>query len=353
MFALSSPLAHNLNMGPNGGYATNLRRELCSRNADFARQHGLAHVSSHGREPVIVYAPNEGSGVHGNFFPASYRAIQRNARWRKRLDKVHTQARTSLPKSERRWRELDSCTSSDALLMSIFCCPRVLRSRNCAAMLGVEPTARPQFGYRPRVPLANGHIERTEVDLVLGNLLIEAKLTESDFQTQSARLVETYRDLEEVFDVSRLPRALSVQPVDPFPDYDWEPDPPADCDFDDHLPVSPPPAPRLISAKAKTKEGGKTNARYISYQLIRNVLAAHAGNESFCLITDQRRPDLIERWHIIMRCVRLTDLRTRCKVLTWQELSIHLPSTLQEFLAQKYGIACLHGTLTQSRISGA
>ena len=31
-------------------------------------------------------------------------------------------------------------------------------------MLGVEPTARLELGYRPRVPLANGHIERTEVD---------------------------------------------------------------------------------------------------------------------------------------------------------------------------------------------
>jgi hypothetical protein len=108
-------------MGLNGGYATNLRRELCSRSAQFARQHGLAHVLSHGREPVIVFAPNAVSGAHGNFFLASYKAIQQNASWRQRLNKVHTQARTSLPKSERRWRELDSCTSSDALLMNIFC----------------------------------------------------------------------------------------------------------------------------------------------------------------------------------------------------------------------------------------
>jgi hypothetical protein len=313
-FALSSPLLHNLNMAIGGGYATNLRRELCFRNAGFARQHGLAHVSSHGREPVIVYAPNEGSGVHGNFFPASYRAIQKNALWRKRLDKIHTQARASLPKCERRWRELDSCTSSDALLMSIFCCPRVLRGRNCAAMLGVEPTARPRFGYRPRVPLANGHIERTEVDLILGNLLIEAKLTESDFQTQSAALVENYRDLEEVFDVSELPRITS-QPIDPF----------ADSEI-----IYQQLDPRPVPPKLKPK--------YVSYQLIRNVLAAHAGSMSFCVITDQRRPDLIERWHAIMRCIRSADLRTRCKVLTWQELASELSSALQAFLAQKYGI---------------
>jgi len=154
-------------------------------------------------------------------------------------------------------------------------------------MLGVDPAARPQFGYRPRVPLSNGHIDRTEVDLKLGDLLVEAKLTESDFQTQSAALVETYRDLEEVFAITDLPRQ---------------------------------------------------NEKYVSYQLIRNVLAAHAGGETFCLMTDARRPDLIERWHTIMRCVRPTDLRTRCKVLTWQELAPELPAPLQDFLAHKYGI---------------
>jgi len=33
-----------------------------------------------------------------------------------------------------------------------------------------------------------------------------------------------------------------------------------------------------------------------------------------------------------------TDLKTRCKVLTWQELSEVLPPDLQEFLDLKYGI---------------
>jgi hypothetical protein len=266
-------------------YAANLRRELCFRNADFAQRHQLTHVPSFGREPTIVYEPKD--KLHGNFYPASYRAIQKNPAWRLRLDKVHTQAKTSLPRADRRWRELDSCVSSDALLMNIFCCPRILRSRNCAAMLGVDPAARPQFGYRPRVPLSNGHIDRTEVDLKLGGLLVEAKLTESDFQVQSAALVENYRDFNYVFSVTDLPRM---------------------------------------------------NEKYVSYQLIRNVLAAHAANQSFCLMADDRRPDLIERWHAILRCVQPIDLRTRCKVLTWQELSPELPASLQVFLARKYGI---------------
>jgi hypothetical protein len=32
------------------------------------------------------------------------------------------------------------------------------------------------------------------------------------------------------------------------------------------------------------------------------------------------------------------DLRLRCKVLTWQELSATLPAGLREFLDIKYGI---------------
>jgi hypothetical protein len=36
--------------------------------------------------------------------------------------------------------------------------------------------------------------------------------------------------------------------------------------------------------------------------------------------------------------VKSADLRTRLKVLTWQELAALLPGTLQEFLDRKYGI---------------
>jgi hypothetical protein len=39
-----------------------------------------------------------------------------------------------------------------------------------------------------------------------------------------------------------------------------------------------------------------------------------------------------------MSCVKIAALRTRCKVLTWQELSEALPRKLQQFLDHKYGI---------------
>jgi hypothetical protein len=36
--------------------------------------------------------------------------------------------------------------------------------------------------------------------------------------------------------------------------------------------------------------------------------------------------------------VRLSELRLRCKVLTWQELTGALPAPLREFLDLKYGV---------------
>jgi hypothetical protein len=56
------------------------------------------------------------------------------------------------------------------------------------------------------------------------------------------------------------------------------------------------------------------------------------------VLLDRRRPDLIEMWYAVMRAVKVHDLRLRCKVLTYQELSQALPNDLRSFLAEKYGI---------------
>ena len=63
----------------------------------------------------------------------------------------------------------------------------------------------PIFGWKARVPLASGRFDRTEVDMRLGSLLVEAKLTETNFQTREARIVESYRDFDTVFDRELLP----------------------------------------------------------------------------------------------------------------------------------------------------
>ncbi len=268
-------------------FASQLRLELSLRNRAFALQRQLPHVESSGGMAVTVYQPHPTRRRHGNFFDESYAAMLAVPEWRKRMEKVHTTAKTSLPRSGRGWKELDSSMSSDALLMNIFCCPYVADDPRVLGLLGVDSAELPEFGWRARVPLKTGHADRTEVDMKLGDMLFEAKLTESDFQSAAASVLLGYRDFEDVFDGAELP-----------------------------------------------EEGGKL----ASYQLIRNVLAAHASDCGFCVLVDARRPDLIESWYAVLRCIRPVELRVRCKVLTWQELCTVLPEPLVEFLAQKYGI---------------
>ena len=52
--------------------------------------------------------------------------------------------------------------------------------------------------------MVNGHADRTEIDMGLGHLFVEAKLTEGYFQKARAELVLQYQDLDAVFDVNDL-----------------------------------------------------------------------------------------------------------------------------------------------------
>jgi hypothetical protein len=171
--------------------------------------------------------------------------------------------------------------------MSIFCHPDVMTSASVRALLGIESHRRPEFGFKPRTPLLSGKCDNTEIDMKVDRLLVEAKLTESDFQSARFSLISRYRDLETVFDLSELP---------------------------------------------------SRNGRQGSYQLIRGTLAAYATGGSFCVLCDARRPDLIEAWYRIIRAVRPFELRCRLKLLTWQELAVVLPCDLRLFLGAKYGI---------------
>ncbi len=271
----------------NLGYISELRRALSECSQKYASAAGAPHRLSYGGVPTVVFEPDPQGPRHGNFMTSSYRAILRNRSWQRRLVKTHSQ-RKRLPQPDNGcWSELDSCNSSDALLMNIFCYPRILAYMPVASLLGVDTEGVPEFGYRARVPLQGGRFDRTEVDMRLGSLLVEAKLTEADFQRREKTAVERYPDFSEVFDCGRLPQSAS---------------------------------------------------EYFNYQLIRNVLAAHALGCSFCLMCDSRRPDLIGLWFEVLQCVRPVALRLRCKLLTWQELAATLPPKLQKFLLQKYAI---------------
>ena len=324
-------------------YANQLRLELGIRNRLYAKCR--AHVESYGNPPVIVYEPEEDS--HGNFFTPAYQAITANPEWARRFDKVHTQGARSLPKPifdpKRRWRELDSSMSSDALLMNIFCTPGVAESAQILNALGVDDPATPQFGWKARVPLLSGRFDRTEVDMRFGSLLVEAKLTESDFQMREARVVEVYRDFDAVFDRELLPRVelttVRRKEAVEFPEaFSQEFESLIDSEMSLETAAElRENSPSLIAAEEfnanRTSECG-----YLGYQLIRNALAAHATGCSFCVLHDERRPDLREEWFRIIAAVKNADMRVRLKVLTWQELAALLPNELQEFLDVKYGI---------------
>lgn len=156
------------------------------------------------------------------------------------------------------------------------------------SLLAIEDEVRPEFGWHPRIPLKNSHAERTEIDIRLGNLLCEAKLTETDFQTAPTRRIEVYRDLEEVFNVAELPRSEET---------------------------------------------------VFSYQLLRGVLAAYASPElRFCVICDVRRPDLVADWYRVLQCVQPAHLRCRLQLVHWQELAAASPRGLQQWMREKYGI---------------
>ena len=127
-------------------------------------------------------------------------------------------ARDSFPEKQiARRGELECANSSDALLMNIFCYPGILRRAALCSLLGIQAAFMPAFGFRPGIPLKNGAQDRSEIDLKLGDLFIEAKLTEGDFQTARCDLVHRYRDLDAVFDVGRLPdaeRKILLLPID-------------------------------------------------------------------------------------------------------------------------------------------
>src|SRR2546430_5995620 len=89
-------------------YAGELRRELSLRNQQYARRLQLLSRESYGDPPSICYLPSEDGRRHGNFLPESYCAIVRTASWRKRLEKAHSQGRSTLPREDRAWKELDS-----------------------------------------------------------------------------------------------------------------------------------------------------------------------------------------------------------------------------------------------------
>ena len=262
-----------------------LRRMLTQQAYEFAQRHGLVHAVSDGDSPSIIFGIDE-RGRHGNFHPSVYRQVCSRTDWAARLQKVHTSSRRMRIRSDWQWKELDCAHSSDALLMNVFCHPAAFRDGRLAHALNVDTSSWPDFGFHPRIPLQSGATDQTEVDMKLGSLLVEAKLTETGFQTATLSELLRYRDFDKEFRVNDLPRR---------------------------------------------------NGRMEGYQVIRSILAAIHHEAEFCLICDERRQDLIESAYAVFSAVRRVEVRCCVKVATWQELLAALPRSMQKFISSKYG----------------
>lgn len=278
-------------------YATCLRKVILERAENFVSNHNLeAHTyRSRGKPPTVLFRRYESDGAsrHGNFHQSSFACIAKRDDWSDRLEKkVHSQ-RHALDEADRaEARELDSCTSSDALLMNIFCHPSSLENNQLARLFGFEELASPKFGYKPGLARGPKHRDGTEIDMKLcwsgRTVLAESKLTERDFTTCDKLRIECYDGFKEVFS----PPALSE----------------------------------------------KTD-KYLHYQLLRNILAAHHCRASFYLLCDHRRPDLQKALSDVCAAIAIPELRARCSMITWKQIAATLPEELREFLSEKYGIS--------------
>jgi hypothetical protein len=266
-------------------WSVKLRIENSRKAKVYAKSNKMPFYESLGENPTIMFESYNGGKLHGNFLPASFSAIRKNADWLSRLNKQHSQ-RKSLPEYKRNnAKELDSSNSSDALLMNVFCYPKIF-NKNISNLIGTD-LVEPEFGCEGKIPLSNGKLDTTEIDMRIGKTIFEAKFTENDFTKQTKDIVHRYDVFHDVFDIKLLPQ---------------------------------------------------TKAHYISYQLIRNVLAAYHHNYRFLLICDIRRPDLLHAWWVIYGAIRLHNLRVRCGFILWQEIATFADKELQLFLSSKYGI---------------
>ncbi len=261
-------------------FAELLRKQLSELAEEYAKQQHLPFGKSPGG--VIIFKKDQSKNIHGNFLNSSYRNILGKENWRVRLDKPHP----SFPNKKQEIKELDSCNSSDALLMNIFCHPRIDKWKSLKKLLGLSEIGEPEFGFLAKVKKNSGQDDATEIDMKLDGILMEAKLTEKDFTKKEKRIVESYDNFKEVFNEELLPQS---------------------------------------------------SEDYLNYQVIRNILAAYERNLSFLLLCDARRPDLAKEFYVTARCVRDDRLRVKCNIVFWQEIAQSVGKELRDFLIEKYG----------------
>lgn len=246
-------------------WSKTLEKKLKSLAIKYAQQRGCEYTKG---KNVILF-----KNVKYNFHPDSHQNIENNKKWSLRVKNAGT------------W---SSSNSSAVLLMNIFCNPRVARTKGIQQLLGLPEWVQPEFevsAFVNRRPSRNRNTARdnTRLDMVIEDVIVEAKLTEPNFGKSIEVL--NYYGLETVFNVNMLDR-----------------------------------------------QGDK----FKNYQLIRNVLAARQMKKRFILICDYRRPDLIRDYLELIKCIRNYSDRKLCNLLTWQDICRAAPEALKEYLLEKY-----------------
>ena len=224
------------------------------------------------RDSAVIF-----DDIADSFCQQSYAEILRYPDWSARTKKRHTQVDGAY--------EMQSSNSSDALLMNIFCHPKLAIWRGIHNVLGFVPNA-PSFGIKARITKQGVDGDETEIDLAVGNSFAEAKLTEADFTDKPKSEVEKYDSFGVVFHKDSL------------------------------------------------EQSGDS---YRNYQVIRNILAAVQHDKDHFLLCDERRPDLVRAYMQTVACVREIGIRRRCSVIFWQEIYRNAGEGLREFLECKYG----------------
>lgn len=243
------------------------------------RQAAIAYAAAH--QLVLDESPASAAifeQVAANFCPASWAAVASNPDWNLRAQKPHQQLPGIL--------EMQSSNSSDALLMSIFCHPKIASWKGVSDLVGC-PVDSPRFGFKALVRKHGTDGDATEIDLAIGDCLIEAKLTEKDFTEKDVADVSQYTDLASLFHIESLP---------------------------------------------------VRNGRYQNYQVIRNLLAAIQHEKRQILLCDERRPDLVRSYLETVSCLKDVQHRQRCRVIFWQEIARASGAELVTYLKARYGI---------------
>ena len=249
-------------------YPGNLKNALTQNASEFSQKNGFDGIKHQ-----TAYVFND---LSMNFFTESFENISLIADYKKRLSKLHSHFKDS------NIFEMQSSNSSDALLMNIFANPNILKWKSLRNLLLVSENEKVVFGWNPI--LENETNNKTEIDMLIGNNIFEAKLTESDFTSKEISIVNSYPHVNDILDLSLL-----------------------------------------------------TNDKRVSnYQLIRNVVVAYKYDFNFYLLVDERRLDLIREFYNVKLAIKDKRLSERLFFITWQEIVACVGKDLKQFITEKY-----------------